>query len=243
LILQNKGILNNGGVGQALLPPDVLMQTMSIDHSVRAIGVRQILEHFGSVDSLEDMNDPFEQSKVAAIVDRMSDASEELQVLEAVYNTAPETLVRVIFWSSGTPGDTGSVIIDKIASALRTSNLTRAIVRLHLGFFAEHFIPQALVQRQGKLARYTLESLFLPFLLFSKPRQNTAFSVWEILGSSALWLSTPGRPSGDLDLLTGCIPIVKELSPKKSKLSVDEMVVVNASVCAKVAGEPMLRLE
>lgn len=213
---------------------------MSIDPSVRASGVRQILEHFNSVDSPEVLTDPSEQSKVTAIIDRMSDASEEVPILETVYNTAPKTLLRIVFLNSNT-GGSNTAFVDKIAGVLRTPSLARTVIRLHLSFFAEHFIPHALVQGQGVLARYALESLFLPFLLFTKPRQNTASNVWDILASSNLGLSTPGRSSGDLDLLLGCFTVVKEKpSREKGKLSVDEMVAINASVCAKVAGELMI---
>lgn len=116
-------------------------------------------------------------------------------------------------------------LLPTVAAFLTSQQPSRALLRTHLQFFST-----ALYSAQPDLGLKVILSLILPFALFSKPRQKTAVSVWEVVSGSRLC----NHP-----LLRGVSDIVKSAigsGDERPSLGADEMAVINAALVARLAG-------
>lgn len=118
--------------------------------------------------------------------------------------------------------------IESLATSLCApeSKPFRAILRSHLTFLANHFVP-ALQSKVGDV----MHKIFFPFLLFSKPRQKTADVAWEIIADS--------EENGGLSLyepLAGCVEIWKNGKASEQGNAVEKMAILNLAFASKIAG-------
>lgn len=185
-----------------------------------------------------------QESIASTLVLRVQDSS--APVLQALYATSPEAVVRV-FLSSSDP----SAYLDALQQTLHSKSAkpSRDAVRTHLNFLLTHFLPAANAapstegedepeeeseENRERMRRITMDILF-PFLLYSKPRMKTAQAVWEILGMDG------AQSEGvTFELLGGCVDAVKWEQAKNKGNDADKEVElltkVNIAVAAKIAG-------
>lgn len=114
--------------------------------------------------------------------------------------------------------------IETASRALAAPNVSRSIMRLHFAFMARDLYRDSLDH-----APDIFERIFLPYLLFTKPRQKTAAYVWELLNDSSF---------SQYELLKGCTDIVQgQPTTDEASRSVESMTVVNLAVTSCIAGE------
>jgi len=121
--------------------------------------------------------------------------------------------------------------IESVSSALAALDVSRPVMRLHFAFVAAEFC-----RHNMDLAPVIFEHIYLPYILFTKPRQKTAALVWQSLRHSKL---------ADYELLAGCMDIVFAQSAAEGvSRSVEDMATLNMAVTRKIAGsfrEPQVR--
>lgn len=134
-------------------------------------------------------------------------------VIETLYSD-PRTILPIMSNAS---------FIESVSKALAAPDVPRAVMRLHFAFIAEEFSGHNM-----DLAPVIFERLYLPYILFTKPRQKTATLVWQSLKDSEL---------ADYELLTGCMDIVfVSLTADGTSRSVEELATLNIEVTTKIAG-------
>lgn len=109
------------------------------------------------------------------------------------------------------------IIVDCLA---RDNSRSRA--RMHLEFLAQH-LSQTHEQMQGVI----LEKAFIPYLLFTKPRQKLARVAWSVM-------TDPSSGLDSHDLLRGCVNLLSTLSDDET--SVANLAALNLTLTTKVAG-------
>lgn len=123
--------------------------------------------------------------------------------------------------------------IDQLTRVLATpsSKPKKAVVKAHFTFVAAHFCKDL----QSPFDRDVFYRILYPFLLFSKPRQHTADTVWEIISEHVI---SSAKSSGMFELLAGCIDAFKSAksSKEESAESVDKLSHINKEVSSKIAG-------
>ncbi|KAJ8454332.1 hypothetical protein ONZ45_g19349 [Pleurotus djamor] len=103
----------------------------------------------------------------------------EASVIEVLYSK-PAVIIPVILANFST-------YLSTLTAAICTedpgskSKPKRTLIRLHLAFAASNLCPSA---KDSAVTEKIFHALFVPFLLYSKPRQRTTESVWEILDQS-----------------------------------------------------------
>lgn len=143
---------------------------------------------------------------------RLSDTN--AQVIEAVYSR-PQVVTSVFSDMS---------FLDAVSHSLQSSEIPKAVIRLHFAFIVEHLYP-----KMPDLAPAIFERIYFPFLLFSKPRQKTAVYVWQLLEGSGL---------AKYQLFTGCIHVIAVNKPIDGQSrSVEEMARLNLALATCIAGE------
>ncbi|KAH9943771.1 hypothetical protein B0H21DRAFT_877669 [Amylocystis lapponica] len=126
---------------------------------------------------------------------------------------------------------------------------SKSIVRTHLTFAAEHFYRAVSKQEDAVLAARIVDEIFMPFLLFSKPREKTATLVWEIIEATAQD-GTDSTALSNHELLGGCVEAVRweqarqqQQQPEEGEggyRNVELLAKINLAVSAKIAGENVL---
>ena len=138
----------------------------------------------------------------------------DVTVIETLYSD-PKTILPIF---SNLP------FIEAASSALAAPDVSRSIMRLHFAFIAGD-----LYRDSPDLAPDIFERIFLPYLLFTKPRQKTADNVWQLLDHSMF---------AQYELLKGCTDIVRaHLVADEASRSVEAMSIFNLAVTSCIAGE------
>ena len=144
--------------------------------------------------------------------------------MSAIYETSPGPL------ASNLLSDGGRFLSDIVGvlSSKVTPDAERPLLRLHLDFFSTVILTHSMVD--ATMARTIVEKLFLPALLFSRPKQKRASLAWEVISSSP-------KAFEKVDLLRGCAEIANTRAHSaKDKLTLDEMVEINERLVDKIAG-------
>ncbi|KAJ8075131.1 snoRNA-binding rRNA-processing protein utp10 [Marasmius tenuissimus] len=181
---------------------DAVVASSSADDTIRANAVKTLLERCESseyetdsvcpVGSASNKGLTVEQESInASLLARVYDTAQS--VLEVLYSNTT-SLLRVVTRSP-------KIYLDSLAAALSSSSAKpkRAVLKLHLSFLLDHFLPK--VEGQDDLIKDAFHRLVFPFLLYSKPRQHTADLVWDILDR---YLSRSKGSSIVKELLKGC---------------------------------------
>jgi len=152
----------------------------------------------------------------SALLTRVQDTS--TQVLDALY-TNPVLVIPIFSRNSET-------FIAHLVSSLCSagSKPARALLRTHFTFLASHFCPTVEPSVVGEL----FHKIFFPFMLFSKPRQRTAETVWETISDSEA-----AGGLGKYELLGGCACLWKETNNTNL---VEKMGALNLALASKIAG-------
>ena len=156
-------------------------------------------------------------------------------VLQVLYSTSPEATARMFVSSDA--------YLDALKQALHgvSAKPSRDVVRAHLTYLLNHYLPaasasiQAEDEPEGESAenrernRRVVMDILLPFLLCSKPRAKTALAVWELLESAEDGGVT-------FELLGGCVDTVKweQARPSAKDKSKDDKDVVDAELMTKI---------
>lgn len=226
--LQNRFTLADTKLGSdsILSASDAFFAATSIDVSARMTGVKRILE------SLPSTSDSGSVSKehLDVLITLITDVSEDISVLQAVYTTAPESLASALL------ADQARFVAD-VVDALSTKVLPTAdrhVLRLHLEFFAKFILPHPTFVDDVAASRSIIEKLFVPFLLLSKPKQKRVTIAWEIISSSSIVFEK-------IDILKGCAAIVinslnLEANEGEAKSNSDAMIDINDKLVGKIAG-------
>lgn len=96
-------------------------------------------------------------------------------------------------------------------------------MRLHFNFIAGPFF-----EKHPEFAAPVFESIFLPFILYTRPRQKTAQLAWDILKSS---------PFATYELLSGCKDILSKHTIGETTRT-EDMAKINLDVATQIAGKP-----
>ena len=131
-------------------------------------------------------------------------------VIEAIYSD-PIHLLQIA---------APTTLLDAIVEALKSPDLSRHQLRLHLNFVNGPLIEEHLDQAHAVFC----EVLF-PYLFFSKSRQKTAAIVWEGISNSKL---------NDYAYLRGCSDIFNSF---QSPLSTSDLPQLNTVLIDKIAGK------
>ncbi|KAF9268872.1 hypothetical protein L218DRAFT_536645 [Marasmius fiardii PR-910] len=170
---------------------DDVLATSNADEQTRTNAVKNLLEQSQSPESDGD------DSIHAALLARVQDTSQS--VLEALYTSNPPVFLRIATKNR-------KVFLDSLDVALSSSTAKpkRAILKLHLGFLLEHFLPQ--MDDDSGEVKGAFQRFVFPFLLYSKPRQHTADLVWDTL---VCYLDRAKGASPLKELLKGCDEVRK----------------------------------
>jgi U3 small nucleolar RNA-associated protein 10 len=142
-------------------------------------------------------------------------ADSNVTVIESLYSD-PKAVLPVF---------SNLLFIEAASSALATPDVSRSVMRLHFAFTAGE-----VYRHSPDLAPDIFERIFLPYLLFTKPRQKTAANVWQLLSDSMF---------AQYELLQGCTDVlVAHPIADGTTRSIEEMTMVNLSVASCIAGEP-----
>lgn len=173
----------------------------------------------------------------SALLARVHDT--HVPVLEALYSNSEALLPLVLNDPSG--------YIQTVSDVLhsQTSPPSRHVIKAHLSFIASHLYPRVAGLPNGAaLAKAVFETVFFPFLLFSKPRHRTAALVWEII--EAAEKSAQGAPSlSRYELLGGCLDAVRweeaqhqpaEAEGENAYHATEALAKVDVIIAAKIAG-------
>ncbi|TFK48252.1 hypothetical protein OE88DRAFT_1664727 [Heliocybe sulcata] len=200
------------------LSRDIIVGSSNADPSVRTISVRNIYEALGKDDELLETD---LESIHLALLTRIHDTN--IGVLEMLYSQ-PGLLLPILSQHKDTYLSTLSTVL------LSNSAPSRQVVRLHFTFLCNQFC-----NANFSASCEVFEKVLFAFLLFSKPRQRTASSVWEII-------SSPEAASGigSYDLLGGCVDVVqwemgKQDAGESEGSSVRAMGKVNLALALKIA--------
>lgn len=142
-------------------------------------------------------------------------------VIEALYNDP--TAVLPIF--------SNLQFVEAVSSALAAPDVSRSVMHLHFTFIARDFS-----HANPDLAHDIFEHIFLPYLIFTKPRQKTTTLVWQSMSDSQFT---------QYELLRGCTEILQthQVADGASR-STEEMATLNLALASCIAGElfPLHRL-
>ncbi|KAF7977911.1 hypothetical protein HWV62_2480 [Athelia sp. TMB] len=159
----------DGGVSQNKKSADLVLASTSADENVRVIAVQGLLSALGGAEPVD------EESIKSALLARAHDSS--AAVVDALY-TQPAIVLSLL----ATPAVQTAYV--STVSATLTSAPSRALIRTHLTFLAEHFSHFKDVP--------VFEQCFFPFLLFSKGKKETARMVWELVERVGIQAGTVG---------------------------------------------------
>ncbi|TFY70773.1 hypothetical protein EVG20_g2223 [Dentipellis fragilis] len=172
---------------------DLILASMDADVSVRVAGVRNMVAVLTS--NSESLDPEYKDAIHTALLGRVLDNTP--QILTALY-AEPSAVVPIFRTHSAS-------YISALSTALTSkSQHTRETLRIHVAFLADHYTPGA----GPAVTKEVFERIVFPFLLFSKPRQKSAVSVWGILDvSEAQGEREPGLR--EYELLAGCADVVR----------------------------------
>ncbi|GJJ09338.1 hypothetical protein Clacol_003560 [Clathrus columnatus] len=143
-----------------------------------------------------------------ALCDRIFD--DETSVLEILYGS-PSAVLPIFEDMS---------FITSVAKVLASSEVSRGVMRLHFNFIAGPFY-----EKHNEYGGPIFENIFLPFVLFTKPRQKTAQLAWDTLKDS---------PFASYELLLGCKDIIlKHVIREDTRI--DDMASINLDICSRIA--------
>ncbi|KAF9451337.1 hypothetical protein P691DRAFT_663457 [Macrolepiota fuliginosa MF-IS2] len=190
---------------------DMVLASTNADANVRVIAVKELLSSLtGSALITAD-----KQSITSALISRLQDS--EQQVLEALYDK-PD-LITPLFASEP------SIYIETLLTSLG-SKPKRSFLRLHLTFVLKHLYPTLNKEQKEKI----VSEVLFPFLLFSKPRQHTAETIWDLIGENM-----GGEMGKEFEILRGCAGVVRTERERAGEDALDKMRSINAALSAKVA--------
>ena len=214
--------IGDGTNATLLATSDAVLAASSIDLTARTIGVKHILQSLPGDASVESGSGTTEHLDL--LISLITNPSEDQSIVNAIYETSPGSLASYMLSNAGR-------FVSDIVGVLSTKvipHAERPLLRLHLDFFTNAILTHSMVD--AVMARTIVEKLFLPSLLFSKPKQRRALLAWEVISSSP-------KAFEKVDLLKGCAEIVETLSQgSKDKLGPREMVEANDEVANRIAG-------
>ncbi|KAA1474189.1 hypothetical protein DENSPDRAFT_781033 [Dentipellis sp. KUC8613] len=172
---------------------DLILASMDADVNVRVAGVRNIIAALSS--GSENLDTEYKEAVHTALLARVLDNTP--QVLTTLY-AEPSAVVPIFRAHSAS-------YVSALSNALTSkSQHTRETLRIHIAFLADYYTPGA----DLAVTKEVFERIVFPFLLFSKPRQKSAMSVWAILDASeAQGEREPGLR--EYTLLAGCADVVR----------------------------------
>ncbi|KAF8578875.1 ARM repeat-containing protein [Ramaria rubella] len=184
-----------------------ILSSNTFDVNSRVTAVRELIKILNvgvmESESLEDVHNALR----ARVVDTST------AVIGVLYSD-PKTILPVLANES---------FIEAVSSVLAAPDASRIVMRLHFAFIAEYFHNHC-----PDLVPALFERVYLPFLLFTKPRQKTVAIVWRSLKDSKL---------AEYELLAGCTDVVfPDLVPESTSRSIEEMVALNSAVTNRIAG-------
>lgn len=150
-----------------------------------------------------------------ALLDRVCD--DQIAVIESLYESP--SIVLQIF--NDVP------FIMAVSKALTLSDPPRGIMRLHFSLMAGPFF-----EKYPDFAPVIFENIFLPFILYTKPRQKTAQLVWDTLNNS---------PFASYELLSGCGAAFSKHTIDETTRT-DDMTKLNLAIATQIAGRSMFLL-
>ncbi|KAJ3564821.1 hypothetical protein NP233_g8044 [Leucocoprinus birnbaumii] len=190
---------------------DIFVASASADTNVRLIAVRELLSSLSG----KDMSPTDTDAITTALISRIQDPDQ--QVLEALYEK--QDLIAPLFASEAT------AYIQTLSAAL-SSKPKRSLLRLHLNFVLGRLYPTL----ESKLKQQVISDIVFPFLLFSKPRQHTAETVWDLVAESMA--TETGK---EFEMLRCCADVVKAEREKVTEDVVEKMRLLNAALSVKIA--------
>ncbi|EKM74924.1 hypothetical protein AGABI1DRAFT_123475 [Agaricus bisporus var. burnettii JB137-S8] len=196
---------------QSKVGADMVIASTSADTNVRVVAVKELLS------SLSDtsLTETDRQATVSALVSRVQDS--EQVVLEALYEK-PD-IVAPIFAGEA------SAYIQSLSTSLG-SKPKRSLFRIHLSFALRNLYR--LLDSKDK--KELVSDLLFPYLLFSKSRQHTAESAWDVV------LEHMKTESGrEFEMLKGCAETVKSEREKVGDDAIEKMKRINGALSTKIA--------
>ncbi|KDQ16943.1 hypothetical protein BOTBODRAFT_144298 [Botryobasidium botryosum FD-172 SS1] len=197
---------------------DMVMAANSADAGTRAVGVRQILQSLAGEEDIDITEDPVFASMHDILLSRIYDPSET--VIEALYSD-PATLLRIL-----KPAE----LVGAVAVAVKAGSVSRGVLKMHFDFVAQVLASgstQISVSELGRLGENVFESVFVPFLLWTKPRKKTAALAWAAIEGAQSDLK------GAFGLIKRCVELVNDLIKGNSE---------SADGASDVSGMPTLNL-
>ncbi|KAF8525719.1 armadillo-type protein [Gautieria morchelliformis] len=184
-----------------------ILSSNAADIASRVTAVREIIKTLAST-SVESENNV---EMCDALRARVADSN--VAVIESLYSD-PKAVLPIFSNLS---------FIEAASCALAAPDVSRAVMRLHFAFIAGE-----VYRHSPDLAPNIFERIFLPYLLFTKPRQKTAAYVWQLLSDSMF---------AQYELLQGCTDVlVAHPIADATTRSIEEMTMVNLSVASCIAG-------
>ena len=216
----------------------------SADISLRASGVRYLIEHLAKFPAAAT-HASSNQSIVEDLTERMVDLSESKEVLEALYRTSPQTLLRFVIPTATitTPSDTFdvssplAVLVQKLSLILLSADLSPEISELHVEFILLQLIPDLLRSKTQNdvWMVYIVDQLILPLLLFTKRRQKRSLATWRVIFSAV----DNHTYLNEFDVLKGCKSVLGQevqLAPDITSVEVAKMEAINARLIGCLTG-------
>ncbi|KAF8335871.1 uncharacterized protein EI90DRAFT_3152860 [Cantharellus anzutake] len=213
-------------------PMDVSSAALAIrstDGALRASGARCFVRHLKGLPE-----DAVHESSIQQIVEDLAavmvDASESKEVLEALYLTSPQMLLKYVFpapqiTASGALdlASPQAVIIEKLSTILVSKDLSLEIFAVHVESVLLHLIPESLrLQNRNDLwGIYILQQLILPLLLITVPFQERSQLIWKLVSDA----TKKQKVLNNFELLKGLSALGQETS---GSLEVEEMEAINA---------------
>ncbi|KAF8626030.1 hypothetical protein AX15_005120 [Amanita polypyramis BW_CC] len=201
---------------------DMVVASANADSSVRVTAVKELLLQLSSPTSLAESE---LESVQTALTSRAQDT--DPQVLDALYDK-PGIITPLLLKSAET-------FIESLAHSLCSpaSKPKRNILKIHMTFLAKHFCNQA----SKEVVSEVFHKLLFPFLLFSKPRQHTAETMWDIIKENML-----DSDASTHELLYGCAALVSEEKAKNEE-GIQMMSRTNLGIASKIARNVLMSNE
>ncbi|KAI0070967.1 hypothetical protein K474DRAFT_1669523 [Panus rudis PR-1116 ss-1] len=207
-------------------PVDSIVASLSSDPTVRAVAVRDLYVKLQAV----DVDAAELESTKSALLSRVQDPN--ATVVDALYANTTQLLPLVL-------ADV-KAYVDNVISVLRPeSSPNRLLIKSHLTFISQHLYPAlSSLNTVAELSNRIFYELFLPFLLYTKPRQKTAAAVWELLEATEKIDDTTSG-FARYELLSGCVDAVRweeGASAEGSKeQNIATMTKVNLAIANRIA--------
>ncbi|KAH6904492.1 hypothetical protein BKA70DRAFT_1373519 [Coprinopsis sp. MPI-PUGE-AT-0042] len=192
---------------------DVIVASAHADAHVREIAVKKLVATLAGPDLPSDEVSSIQQALLARLFDS------NLDVLEALYGNGVALSLGLL--------SVHSQYTETLAKAIASPGAKpkRAVLRLHIAFLTNYILPQL----DAALTDAVFERIYMPFLLFSKPRQHTAELIWDFIADK--------EKIASFDLLKGTASLWAKA--KASERTPENMATLNVAITSRIAENVM----